>query len=265
MIRLAVRAALIAATVVAFSGVAYADFLDRFGPPSRVELSDIRANPRAYLEQVVQFELRFNAYGDVYNPVFTRFVPERYVNFSGWGEEQLLYKQEEFVDPFPFLFMDKSHPEIKTLNKLTRFEPVLVTAYIHDYFQEMVWIDVVAVQQNDAGVLNERILIHITRGMEHFRQRRWDDCLREFKDALLYPLPHAYAAQVQKDVALVYYYKKGPAFLEAAEIELQRAVVLNPDHIYLRRLYARVQEQNRLAIEEGRRVKTRHGEEGTGQ
>lgn len=94
--------------------------------------------------------------------------------------------------------------------------------------------------------------------------RRYDDCLREFKDALEYRLPKRYAGDLQMDVALLYYYKKYRMtgdFLEAAEIELQKAVVLNPDHLYLRRLYARVREENRLAEEEGRRKKTRHGTE----
>lgn len=245
-----------------FPALAHADFEDRFGAPELVRLTDIRKTPQAYLEKVVRVRVRFDKLGDIYNPVYTRFVPESYTNFSAWGEEQLLWKESEYTGPFLYFFHSKRHPESKTLYELPRFAPIELVLYIHDLFREAAWIDVVAIQPYEAGVINDRILGHIARGTDHFRNRQWDACLREYKDALQYPIPRSYAAQVQKDVALVYYYKKGPEFRSAAEIELERAVELNPDHIHLRRLFLRAREENRLAEEEARRKKTRHGEGG---
>ncbi len=254
---------LVAVALLLLAGAsARADFEDRFGPPELVELADIRKTPLAYVEKVVRIRARFDRLGEHYNPVYTRFVPEVYTNFSAWGDEQVLYKEADFADPFPFFFYAKRHPESKSLYELERFAPIELILHIHDYFQGMVWIEVVGMAGFEGGVVNDRILRHIARGAEYFKSRQWDGCLREFKDALNYPLPRSYAAQIQKDIALIYYYKKGPSFRLAAELELKNAVELNPDHVYLRRLFLRVRDENRLAEEEGRRMKTRHGPEG---
>lgn len=251
---------LLASTLLALLSLpASADWSDRFGPPALVTLSEIRETPQAYLEKVVRIRARFDSLGETYNAVYTRFVPEAYTNFRAWGEEQELWKQKEFTNSFPFFFFNKTHPESKTLYEIERYAPLEMVLYIHDSYDGMVWIDVVGIHVIDGGLLNDRILRHITRGNEFFVGREWDACLREFKDALQYPLPRAYAASIQRDVALIYYYKKGPEFRQAAQLELEKAVQLDPDHLYLRRLYRRVREQNRLAEQEGRRRKTRHG------
>ena len=245
--------------IALFTGTAQADWSDRFGPVSLVTISEVREDPQAYLDSVVRLEARFERLGRFYNPVYTRFVDERYANFSAWGEEQPLWEREEYTDPHPYFFFDKGHPEIKTLYGLQRFESVELLCYIRDIFRGTAWIDVVGIRRLDNGVVDDRVLSQIVRGMEQFRLERWNGCLREFKDARERPLPAAYAARLQLDIALIYTYKKGPAFRQAAEIELRRAVELNPDQIHLRRLHERVSQENRLAGEEKQHRKTRHG------
>jgi hypothetical protein len=245
--------------LVLFGGMARADWVDRFGPVALVTVSEVRDNPLLYLESVVRLEARFDRFGRLFNPVYTRFVDERYVNFSAWGEEQPLWEQEEYADPYPYFYFDKGHPEIKTLHDLERYESIELLCFVRDIFRGRVWIDVVGIRRLDNGVVSDRILSQIVRGREHFRAQRWDGCLGEFKDARQARLPVAYAARLQLDIALVYAYKKGPAFRQAAEVELRRAVELNPDHIHLRRLHGRVSLENRLAREEKLNRKTRHG------
>ena len=89
-----------------------------------VTLSQLMKTPESFRAVPCEFTLTFHQFTQVYNPYFTRFVPERYLNFAAWGDEQEIWKVEEYFRDFLFLFVSKGAKNLTDFLKLERFDRV---------------------------------------------------------------------------------------------------------------------------------------------
>jgi hypothetical protein len=152
-----------------------------------------------------QFTLTFHQYTQVYNPYFTRFVPERYLNFAAWGDEQEIWKVEEYSRDFPFLFVAKKARNLSDFLKLKRFDRVQVIGEIKDIFKGKPWIELYSIKPLD-GKITEKSLVHRVRGDMAMKKNRPRIAVKEYNLALsVKDLPDMYAYGVMKDLGMALY------------------------------------------------------------
>ena len=87
-----------------------------------VTLSEILKSSESFRNVPCEFTVTFHTYAQVYNPYFTRFLPENYLNFSAWADEQKIWQLEEYRNDFAYLFVDKRRPNLPDFLKLKRFD-----------------------------------------------------------------------------------------------------------------------------------------------
>ena len=92
--------------------------------PHETTLATLRGNPDAYRNVRVILTLQMNERTNFWNPFFTRFTPDNYVNFSAWGDEQRLWVAAEYGNEFPLFFVDRrSEPASQILSLLPSRRP----------------------------------------------------------------------------------------------------------------------------------------------
>lgn len=238
--------------VVAFASVqeARADYFDRFGPHKLLHLEQVLANPPSYLETVLRIPVRFNSYGSVFNPVFTRFVPERYLNFSAWSVDKRLWQAGDLVDDYPFFFVRKNNPEFKTFLRFKRFETMILLVRLGDLFKGQPYFEVLAVTRCDGKVTQENLL-QVKEGYDDLKEQKLRHAAAHFHHAQSMGLPQDYEAIVQRELALIYLHLK---MTFAAERELEKAIKLNPHDRMLERRHREMRQHNQNVAAQGKPV-----------
>lgn len=170
-----------------------------------VTLSQLMKTPESFRAVPCEFTLTFHQFTQVYNPYFTRFVPERFLNFAAWGDEQEIWKVEEYSRDFPFLFVSKGAKNLTDFLKLERFDRVQVVGEIKDIFKGKPWIELYSVKPLD-GKITEKSLVHRVRGDMAMKKNRPRIAVKEYNLALSQKeLPDAFAYGVLKDLGMALY------------------------------------------------------------
>ena len=129
------------------------------------------------------FDLTFHTFTQVYNPYFTRFVPERFVNFSAWDDQQKIWNANEYRADFPFLFVSKSNANLTEFVELKRFDRMRVVGTIRDTFKGNPWIEIHSMTPLE-GKLTEKALVHRVRGDVAISKNRPRIAVKEYHQAL---------------------------------------------------------------------------------
>jgi len=148
-----------------------------------VTLSQILKSPESFRKVPCEFSVTFHTFSQVYNPYFTRFVPEDYLNFSAWPDGQKLWHRDEYKNDFPFLFVDKRNQSLQDFLALKRFDRIIVVGSVLDTFKGMPWIEVHSMKLVP-GKLTEKALIHRVRGDFAMKRNRARIAVKEFTEAL---------------------------------------------------------------------------------
>ena len=95
--------------VLLLSGTALGGWWDDVGDAETVKLEDVIESPRAYKGKEITFTCTFHRVSKIFNPYYTRFVPENYLNFAVWSNSSRLWKKEDYSQSFSFMFLEKGH------------------------------------------------------------------------------------------------------------------------------------------------------------
>lgn len=152
--------------------------------PKTTTLSTIRSNPEAFKNVWVKFKIQYGGLSRIYNPFFTRFVPTDYVCFSAWGDEQEIWKKEEFRNDYHFLFVDKRSETALVLYHMKKFQRAEVVGYVRNTFHGTAWIEIMHISVLPE-TLDEATLFHLVRGKSLMREGKWKLAIGELKKASL--------------------------------------------------------------------------------
>ncbi|HET6203115.1 MAG TPA: hypothetical protein VFI25_09985 [Planctomycetota bacterium] len=192
--------------------------------PHPCTLAELRENPEAYRGVRVTLMLQMHERGQFWNPFFTRFAPENYVNFSAWGDEQRLWVASEYESDFPLLFVERRSEMARTILAAATYQRFQATAIVRDTFRGMPWIEVTKLSS-----LSDRItrgtLVHGARGRKWMDARKWTLAANEFDRAITDDLPDAARVGLLKDLS-VCHYARGDR--ERTRTVLLAAAELNP-------------------------------------
>ncbi len=197
--------------------------------PHETTLATLRGNPDAYRNVRVILTLQMNERTNFWNPFFTRFTPDNYVNFSAWGDEQRLWVAAEYGNEFPLFFVDRRSEPARKILAAEPFQRFRVTAIVRDTFRGMPWIEVTKVKS-----LSEKLargtLVHGARGRKWMEAGKWALAANEFDRAIAGDLPDASRVGLLKDLSVCHYArgdrdKTRSVLLAAADLDPKDAEV----------------------------------------
>jgi hypothetical protein len=200
-----------------------------------VTLSQIMKSPEAFRKVPCEFTVTFHTFSQVYNPYFTRFVPEDYFNFSAWADGQKLWRRQEYKNDFAFLFVDKRNPSLKDFLGLKRFDRISVIGSVLDTFKGMPWIEVHSMRPIP-GKLTEKALIHRVRGDYAMKTNRPRIAVKELTQALNETgLPSDFVYDSTRRLGMAMYRTRD---FMGAQAMFSRLASMNPDDKHAQALAA---------------------------
>ncbi|MFQ5845872.1 MAG: tetratricopeptide repeat protein, partial [Planctomycetota bacterium] len=182
LVRLTVLVGLVCVLTAATPAAAEGWFKE-LGDAKKVTLRDLMRAPHDYLDVPVRFKVYFHRRGDSFNPYFTRFDEEMYVNFSAWPFDARLYEKRDFQRSYPFFFMLRVNPGTKKLRRYERMEALEVDGYVRDVFKGQPWIEVVHHHSISDG-LTEQDVRHVVVATALHHAGRYLDAVRQYKRAM---------------------------------------------------------------------------------
>ncbi len=194
---LALVAALAAAPVPS-ARAGWWDDLDKGDP---VKLSDLVARPHDYEGKRVTFSCVYHWQDQVYFPYFTSFTPAKHLNFTVWYDGWPVWEREAYANDFPFLYLERSHPQRDELLRLERFARIEVTGKVRDVYREKPWIEVLGFRATPA-TLGEAVVVAMKSGDRWSAEGDWVRAEAYYRRALADPaLEESYRLRVQKRIA----------------------------------------------------------------
>jgi hypothetical protein len=173
---------LLLGAVALIAGPAQASWWDTLSKPKTVSLAKIIDDPNAFKAVPVNFVIQFHETTGFFNPFFTNFTPERYLNFSAWGEKQALWMPEDFANSHPLFFVAKSSPHAATILKLAPFARLRVKGVVTSTFMGKAWIDIREVKAEGTS-LTSSALGHIIAGDKLAMQDRHNAAIQHYMKA----------------------------------------------------------------------------------
>jgi tetratricopeptide (TPR) repeat protein len=229
-------ASLTAALLIAMSGGAYAGWWDKADDAQPVDLVKVLDSPDAYKGKEITFDVVFHEVTTFYNPYYTRFIPSQYVNFSAWPVASRLWREEDYLTSFSFLFLEKGHKNYQQLLGMQKYTRLRLTGYVQNTFKNVPWIEVRHIDVLE-GSLTRDSLRQIILGDELAKAGKWAEAVDRWNAATMMDLPPDVLASVDM--------KRGEAFValgrtEDAKTALHRALENAPESEEVKRMLAQV-------------------------
>jgi len=219
--------ALLIGAVTMIASPAQASWWDSLGKDKTVSLAKILDDPDAFKAVSVDFVIQFHETTGFFNPFFTRFTPERYVNFAAWGEGQALWMPEDFAESHPLFFVEKQTPMSKAILHAAPFTRFRCTGRVESTFMGRAWISIQKIEEEGTS-LTSTALGHIIAGDKFAQQDRYNAAIQHYLKAYGdKALPPAAKAAVATRLGQSYLEVHKP--LEAQKY-LDEAVKLDPEN-----------------------------------
>jgi len=169
-------------------------------PDTITDLDRIRASSDSFKGVEVLFIGRFHKVGELFNPFYTHFTPDEYVNFSVWGQHARLWEQEGVLSDFPSCYISNRNVKIDRFLSLERLDTVLWTGISRSSLGGEAWIEITGFWQMD-GTLNSDHTRDIRRGEDMIAMGDWMGASAIFSRLAESGLPDVYGTFVEKRAA----------------------------------------------------------------
>ena len=133
-------AVVVTALPLATASAGWWDDLDKGEP---VRLSDVTSQPERWKGKVVTFACIYHGFDSVYQPYFTSFNAEKWLNATAWYDGAPIWEMEAFRDQdFPFLYLERTHPQRDEMLRLEAFTRIEVTGRVKDVYRNRPFIEI---------------------------------------------------------------------------------------------------------------------------
>ncbi len=210
------------------------DWKDKFGGHQVVYLHEIQKNPESWLGVPVKIPLRFQSVRAVFNPFFTPFNKEEYINFSAWDVKTPVWTKNGFFNDYPFFYVKKDNSELQSFLRYNRFETITVLAQVEGLFKGRPYIRVVWACEMP-GQLNVHNLTLMNRAMTSFSNREFDRSLTFLEQFVNTNPPEDLESFVYKTRAQIYLYETRSYGQALAQVNQGLKITQNDSE--LKRLY----------------------------
>jgi hypothetical protein len=169
----------------------------RAAEPTPATLGELRREPGRWLGArvalVVQLrELRFD-----WEPFTTRFGPRQWLGARAWGDEQFLWRREEFDDPCATLFARRGSPAAAGLERARAYERIELTGTVREALLGEPWIEIESVEPTLEQV-GEGTIVHAARALACIESGAWQLAVESLQRAVVPRLPAHAAAELER-------------------------------------------------------------------
>lgn len=217
-----------------------------FGASVQTTLTQVRAEPDAFRNVKIVFNVQYASLGKLSNPFFTRFTPTDFTNLYVWGEEQPIWRQNAYEDLFGMLFYPKMGKQLEDIYKLRTYQRLRVSGVVRNTFQGVPWIEVLDYEMLP-GQVDLAVLTHMYRGEQLMEQRRWQRAIAELSLAAGEGVPETVRMAMHRSLGTCYL-RIGEPGRAMAHLETAAGLCQDTD-IELERMLAAAKEQPLLEID----------------
>lgn len=158
------------------------------------ELGLVRASPESFFGKTIEFTVQVREAPAAWNPYLTRFGPVDYRALSVWTDEQALWLQEEFENPFGLVFVRRGAPAETAFAAAKPYQRLRLRGKVRECFLGRAWIEVEGAERLE-GELGEGAILHASRAVQLMAGSQWSLALADLDRALVGGLPeHVHAA-----------------------------------------------------------------------
>ena len=204
-----------------------AGWWDSMSDAKPVKLEELLKDPHGWKGKEVSFICTFHKVSTLFNPYYTRFVPDEYVNFAVWPLTTKLWVKDQYLDSHKFVFLEKGHKQYEKLMELEKFTRLKLTGYVQSSFKSTPWIEIRHIEVLSGGI-SKGSLKYIILGDRAAARKNWQAALGYYNKAAAMTLPEEVMASVSKKRASTLH-RMGRN--EAARVALGPALAFNPDDV----------------------------------
>jgi hypothetical protein len=113
-----------------------------FEPDTVTDLNRIRRNADSFKGTPVLFIGRFHEIGNLFNPFYTHFTPDEYINFSVWAQHEQLWTQEGVLNDFPYCYLGVHSKMLDRFLSFERLDTVLFKGVSRASLGGEPWIEI---------------------------------------------------------------------------------------------------------------------------
>jgi len=204
-----------------------AGWWDSVSDAKPVKLEELIKDPHGWKGKEVSFVCTFHKVSTLFNPYYTRFVPDEYVNFAVWPLSKQLWVKDQYLDSHKFVFLEKDHKQYTKLMELEKFTRLKLTGYVQSSFKSTPWIEVRHIEVLSGGI-SKGSLKYIILGDRAAAKKDWDAALGYYNKAAGFPLPEEVMASVSKKRAATLHRMGND---QAARVALGPALEFDPNDV----------------------------------
>ncbi|MEN8151750.1 MAG: hypothetical protein ABFS86_18180, partial [Planctomycetota bacterium] len=176
---------------------AQAGWWDSLSDAKKVKLEELIKDPHGWKGKQVSFVCTFHKVSTIFNPYYTRFVPDEYVNFAVWPLSRKLWIKEQYLETHKFLFMEKDHNQYRKLMGLEKFTRVQVYGFVQSSFKGVPWIEVRGIRVLSGGITKDALKC-IILGDRAAARKNYQAAMGQYDKAAGMSLPEEVLASVSK-------------------------------------------------------------------
>lgn len=179
--------------------------------PVRTTLAALHADPVAWRATEVELDVQLAEIHTTWRYWTTRFQPARYVGFSAWGDEVLLWDAAAYERPAQRLFAAKGSLAARALEGAPRYRRYRVRAVLRTVFDGQAWIEVLDATPLPRA-MGDGTILHATRAFDLLEADAHAAAAEQFERALAAPMPARPKAVLEehRDAARLAAGKVGP-------------------------------------------------------
>lgn len=158
------------------------------GNPADVGFAELAREASSWVGRRVRFTFQFQSAPATWNPYLTRFGTEDYVGAVGWGDEQLLWRAEDFDAPSVLVFARRGTPAAGVLAGARLYARFEVVGTVRQLFLGLPWIEIESAERlpQETG---EGAVLHASRALRAMENGEWGRALEDLARAEISNLP----------------------------------------------------------------------------
>jgi hypothetical protein len=158
-------------------------------------LAAICADPSPLVGTAVRCHFQFESEMTTWNPFLTRFGSDDYRALRVWGDEQMLWKREEWEAPLGVLFVRRDSDVAKLFEHAPKYARFEIVGRVRQVFHDMPWIEIDGAQRL-APEIGEGALLHASRALQLIAGEQWQMASDDLDRALIGNLPDKARAEL---------------------------------------------------------------------
>jgi hypothetical protein len=158
-------------------------------------LGEVCADPAVWLGRDLRCTFQFESELATWNPYLTRFGGDDYRALRVWGDEQMLWKHEEWEAPLAVLFVRRGSDAAQVFEHAPKYARFEIVGRVRQVFLGLPWIEIDSARRLMPEI-GEGALLHASRALQLIAGEQWQMASDDLDRALIGNLPQVARAEL---------------------------------------------------------------------